>query len=278
MGGLPAGFIINSTVYTTKIASFQCPSDNQIDLLLDGDIPASFSSHQGKLRQSTGETWITARPFSVVSSRPPPALVAVSVRLQPELEPAPSTAESPRSLTGRAIRTSCPSSCRERPTTSAATIWVDNAGAGSYMTRFTPNGYTDYVGLIAPWSTLIGAACPSNNFDNIASFGGSSPGTSPANPGSLCDSQPGQQLGCYDQGNEGSEFAGSRSRHPGGVNSLFGDGSVHFMKNTINPYTWVSSGRSTAARSSAPTSIDRVERSIERHQRVGKRDTAAGRD
>ena len=30
----------------------------------------------------------------------------------------------------------------------------------------------------------------------------------------------------------------SRSRHPGGVNSLFGDGSVKFIKSTINPQTW----------------------------------------
>ena len=36
------------------------------------------------------------------------------------------------------------------------TIWVLNAGAGAYMTRFTPNGYTDYLGLIAPWSTVLG--------------------------------------------------------------------------------------------------------------------------
>jgi prepilin-type processing-associated H-X9-DG protein len=28
------------------------------------------------------------------------------------------------------------------------------------------------------------------------------------------------------------------SRHPGGVNALFADGSVHFSKNTINPITW----------------------------------------
>ena len=87
---------------------------------------------------------------------------------------------------------------------------------------------------IPPWSTVVGVL-PLNNYDNIASFGGSGAGTSPASAGSLCDSQPGQQLGCNNQGSEGSEFAGSRSRHPGGVNTLFGDGSVHFMKNTINP-------------------------------------------
>jgi prepilin-type processing-associated H-X9-DG protein len=28
------------------------------------------------------------------------------------------------------------------------------------------------------------------------------------------------------------------SHHPGGLNVLFGDGSVHFIKNSINPYIW----------------------------------------
>jgi prepilin-type processing-associated H-X9-DG protein len=28
------------------------------------------------------------------------------------------------------------------------------------------------------------------------------------------------------------------SRHPGGVNFLYADGSVHFLKSTINPIPW----------------------------------------
>ena len=34
----------------------------------------------------------------------------------------------------------------------------------------------------------------------------------------------------------------SRSHHPGGVNALFADGSVHFVKNSINFQTWRSLG------------------------------------
>ena len=180
---------------------------------------------------ATGETWMMARPFSVVSSRLP-------IWLQ-------SPFGFSRSGNG-------PYNCRVASVTDGLsnTHFVSEllqgatddirgddlgsqCGAGAYVTRFTPNGYQDYVALVAPWSTLVGFM-PFNNYDNIASLGGTGSGSSPASAGSLCDSQPGQQLGCYNQASEGSEFAGSRSRHPGGVDVLFGDGSAHFIKNSVN--------------------------------------------
>ena len=34
----------------------------------------------------------------------------------------------------------------------------------------------------------------------------------------------------------------ARSRHPGGANALFGDGSVHFAKDSIDSSTWAVAG------------------------------------
>ena len=45
-------------------------------------------------------------------------------------------------------------------------------------------------------------------------------------------------------GPAGSGLFASRSFHPGGVNSLFGDGSVKFIKDTINQTTWWAIGTS----------------------------------
>jgi prepilin-type N-terminal cleavage/methylation domain-containing protein/prepilin-type processing-associated H-X9-DG protein len=39
-----------------------------------------------------------------------------------------------------------------------------------------------------------------------------------------------------------ASFSNAQSNHPGGVNVLFADGSVHFIKNSINPQTWMALG------------------------------------
>jgi prepilin-type N-terminal cleavage/methylation domain-containing protein/prepilin-type processing-associated H-X9-DG protein len=235
------GFIVNSTVYTTKIASFQCPSDNQTNFAFSalsaatgGAVPAfPWSATKGNYGINWGNTdygqWSSsgafptiyrASPFGFNMARTGPQLV----RIASITDGTSNTQFMAEILQGAAddIR---------------GAVWVDNPGAGSYMTRFTPNGLQDVLQLFGVW-----AGNAYNNADNVASFGASGVGSSPPNPGSLCDSQPVQQLRCNDQGSEGNEYVGTRSRHPGGVNSLFGDGSVHFMKGSVNPQTWVALG------------------------------------
>ena len=43
-------------------------------------------------------------------------------------------------------------------------------------------------------------------------------------------------------GDDNANFASPRSRHPGGVNTVFCDGSVHFIQNSIDMLTWQSLG------------------------------------
>jgi prepilin-type N-terminal cleavage/methylation domain-containing protein/prepilin-type processing-associated H-X9-DG protein len=244
------GYLTNSTVETTRIASFQCPSDNQqtfsiaVLAALAGLSGPNWQISKGNYGVNWGNcdygqgasnsffprSLYLQSPFGINSNATGPQLIRVA------------------SVTDGLSNTHfCSEILQGAPDDLRGTIWGDNPGAGSYETRFTPNGYQDYVPLFQPWASAIPASSlVGDNMDNLPTFVGSSPGTSPPTPGSLCDSQPVQQLACYNQGQQGGEFTGSRSRHPSGVNSLFGDGSVHFMKNSISPMTWVQLGSISA--------------------------------
>jgi prepilin-type N-terminal cleavage/methylation domain-containing protein/prepilin-type processing-associated H-X9-DG protein len=47
---------------------------------------------------------------------------------------------------------------------------------------------------------------------------------------------------CGGCGADDATFSNAQSNHPGGVNVLFGDGSVRFVKDSINMYTWMALG------------------------------------
>jgi prepilin-type N-terminal cleavage/methylation domain-containing protein len=246
------GFVINSTVMTSKIASFQCPSDNiqtfsmaALSKATGGGVPAypwmlskgnygvnwgNLDFGQGVLSPVLTRNLFLQSPFGIA----PTGLGPITIRSASFTDGTSNTHVVAELLQGA-------------PDDFRGTIWDSHAGGGSYMTRFAPNGYQD---LLPIWLSLynpgalagISGALALDNFDNIGSYGASMPGSSPPNPGSFCDSQPAQMLGCNDQGNLFGEYAGTRSRHPGGVESLFGDGSVHFIKNSINGPTWIQLG------------------------------------
>jgi prepilin-type N-terminal cleavage/methylation domain-containing protein/prepilin-type processing-associated H-X9-DG protein len=62
----------------------------------------------------------------------------------------------------------------------------------------------------------------------------------PPNMKSPCGTFADADMSSTDEDDGGPTYASvtSRSYHPGGVNALFGDGSVHFLKNSINPATY----------------------------------------
>jgi prepilin-type processing-associated H-X9-DG protein len=47
---------------------------------------------------------------------------------------------------------------------------------------------------------------------------------------------------CTPCGPDDSEFSNAQSNHPGGVNVMFADGSVRFVKDSISPQTWMALG------------------------------------
>ena len=91
-------------------------------------------------------------------------------------------------------------------------IWSSVPGGDSYNTRFPPNSFKDIYRGPATGDLLSQAI--------------------------LCVSEPGQRLPCQVAGSDAAVYVGSKSRHPGGINSLFGDGSVRFVKDSIPGTLW----------------------------------------
>ncbi len=208
----PPGFTANSTVATTMIASFQCPSDS----------PQRFGTSTLAVFGLTGLTWTLSKgnyavnwgntdfgqavtgttslfnanpslhlqtPFGINASATGPSLVRIA------------------SITDGTSNTAAASEILQGAQDDVrGTLWISLAGGSCYMTRFTPNSYQDYVPLFLPWSAA-GIASAGAKTDLLLT--------------GLCDSQPVQQLACTNLAVEGGDFVGSRSRHPGGVNTVF---------------------------------------------------------
>lgn len=209
--GMPSGFTINSTVVATKVASMQCPSDEA--RLYQATWPTNgrlFVSSRGNYVVSWGNT-IWSQGDSAGAGAPatrnlPVAFLPSAFGHQPVRISGVTDGLSATAFTGEVIQGDA--------SDARGAVWTLG---GIFSTRFTPNNFHDFYGVADPTgggADRIGDCC--------------------------CVNDPGHGLPCvtvafpyYDL------YLGSRSRHPGGVNSGFGDGSVRFIRNTIDERVWV---------------------------------------
>jgi prepilin-type processing-associated H-X9-DG protein len=93
-------------------------------------------------------------------------------------------------------------------------MWSTIPGGSSFMSRLPPNSPVDYY-QTGIYGDLL-------------------------NQTIFCVSEPAQGLPCTGTSpSDKAAYAGARSRHSGGVNCLFGDGSVKFVKNSVSMPTWL---------------------------------------
>jgi prepilin-type N-terminal cleavage/methylation domain-containing protein/prepilin-type processing-associated H-X9-DG protein len=206
--GMPMGFAVNSTVYGTKLYAFQCPSDNERDLTLVWSNGYPIRGTRGNYVTSWGNTqWGQQVSAGGTATLNLPVMYRRSafghqpVRLSQVIDGTSSTVFTAETLQGRSndVR---------------GAIWTLGE---VFFSRFTPNGMRDYYGVVDP---------PGGGGDRLGD--------------GFCISDPGHEMPCvtvpfpfYDT------YQASRSRHPGGVNAGFGDGSVRFVKETINAAIWI---------------------------------------
>jgi prepilin-type N-terminal cleavage/methylation domain-containing protein/prepilin-type processing-associated H-X9-DG protein len=208
--GTPLGFSVHSTVFGTKLSAQQCPSDsaNVLQLIWPGS-NYPVNAPRGNYMAAWGNTvWSQMASAGGTPTKNLPVIYRQSafghqpVRLSGITDGTSNTIFTAEMLQGSL-------------NDARGAIWTL---ASAFMTRFTPNSFNDFYGVAPP---ATGGA-------DILGVG-------------FCVSDPAHGLPCvgtvpfpfYDY------YAGARSRHPGGINASFGDGSVRFIKNSIDPGIWV---------------------------------------
>jgi prepilin-type N-terminal cleavage/methylation domain-containing protein/prepilin-type processing-associated H-X9-DG protein len=214
---LPLGFFANSTMASTKISLFQCPSDRIQTFQINPGYAGGFLSKplltKGNYGVSFGNTyWGQDQPAPAAPMRDPvtglvpvfrrPAFGHFNITFADVTDGLSNTIFLGEVLQGDLydIR---------------GVLWSTIPGGGSFFSRMPPNNPTDYYQ----------AGISGDYLNNV--------------PGLFCFSNPGQDLPCTAGASDKGAYAGARSRHPGGINVLMGDGSVRFVKDTVNMPTWL---------------------------------------
>jgi prepilin-type N-terminal cleavage/methylation domain-containing protein/prepilin-type processing-associated H-X9-DG protein len=206
----PLGYLANSTLESVKISMFQCPSDSINTYMFPAPLNVGPLATAVLSRGNYAASWGNTNWGQGVGSE--------SVLATPYLQSAfgHNGRISFASVTDGSSNTVFMSEVLQGTASDVrGLMWSVGAGSCSFFSRFTPNGVTDFLGQFS-------------GFDQIGDA-------------TSCVNDPVHGLPCAVQTNHGNNtaYCASRSRHAGGVNSLFGDGSVHFMKNSVSATIWV---------------------------------------
>jgi prepilin-type N-terminal cleavage/methylation domain-containing protein/prepilin-type processing-associated H-X9-DG protein len=219
----------NSTVFQTKVPIFQCPSDRS-NLFIPTTIAVLgfFTATRGNYVVNWGNTQYDQGLLNT------PNLAGITTLPMPfPLDKAVSFASFTDGTSNSLLMSETLQGTQQDL---RGYVWTSLPGAGGFYTRFTPNGFVDFYQrpvptLRNPPSAGAGSPWPASGIANadIADQ-------------NFCNPEPGVGMPCLVVSTFAYAYSAARSRHPGGVNALFGDGSVHFVKNTINPLTWIALG------------------------------------
>ena len=203
----------NSTVSASKLAVFQCASDRQNTFIINPSYvgpkygSAPFVSSKGNYAVSWGNVgW--GQNLSVSSGPPLTEYRQSAFGHKMNITIASITDGTSNTVFVGEVLQGAQYDVR-------GMMWSSVPGGASFSSRFTPNSYKDFYNL------QTGADYLNNN------------------AGLFCTSEPIQGLACTAGASDKDAFAGSRSRHAGGVNVGLGDGSVRFIKNSISAQIWL---------------------------------------
>jgi prepilin-type N-terminal cleavage/methylation domain-containing protein/prepilin-type processing-associated H-X9-DG protein len=205
--GLPVGFFANSTVMATKMSLFQCPSDQvnkfQITPTYFGGALSGPIVSKGNYVASWGNTQWDQTNITVNGNTVPYLQSAFGQTGNIGLS---------RFTDGTSNSVVMAEVVQGDTYDIRGAIWQSVPGGSHYESRLAPNKSIDFYG-----SGIVG-----DRLNQVV----------------FCVNQP-PVLPCTGGAGDRASYAGARSRHPGGINSLLGDGSVRFFKDSVNQAIWV---------------------------------------